>query len=36
MSPGHQLLVTTHGDLDCLGTVGDGQSSRTFSATPLS
>jgi hypothetical protein len=26
MSPGHQLLVTTHGDLDCLGTVGDGQS----------
>ena len=25
MSPGHQLLVTTHGDLDCLGTVGDGQ-----------
>jgi predicted nucleotidyltransferase len=26
MGPGHQLLVTTHGDLDCLGTVGDGQS----------
>jgi predicted nucleotidyltransferase len=25
MSPGHQLLVTTHGDLDCLGTVGDGK-----------
>ena len=25
MSPGHQLLVTTHGDLDCLGAVGDGQ-----------
>jgi hypothetical protein len=25
MSPGHQLLLTTHGDLDCLGTVGDGQ-----------
>ena len=25
MSPGHQLLGTTHGDLDCLGTVGDGQ-----------
>jgi predicted nucleotidyltransferase len=25
MSPGHQLLATTHGDLDCLGTVGDGQ-----------
>ncbi len=22
MSPGHQLLVTTHGDLDCLGAVG--------------
>jgi hypothetical protein len=26
MSPGHQLLVTTHGDHDCLGTVGEGQS----------
>ena len=26
MGPGHQLLVTTHGDLDCLGTVGEGQS----------
>ena len=26
MSAGHQLLVTTHGDLDCLGTVGDGLS----------
>ena len=25
MSPGHQLLATTHGDLDCLGTVGEGQ-----------
>jgi hypothetical protein len=25
MSPGHQLLVTTHGDLDCLGTVGEGR-----------
>jgi len=25
MSPGHSLLVTTHGDLDCLGTVGQGQ-----------
>jgi hypothetical protein len=25
MSPGHQLLTTTHGDLDCLGTVGEGQ-----------
>ena len=25
MGPGHQLLVTTHGDLDCLGTVGEGQ-----------
>ncbi len=25
MSPGHQLLVTTHGDLDCLGTVGNGR-----------
>lgn len=24
-SPGHQLLTTKHGDLDCLGTVGDGQ-----------
>ena len=26
MSAGHQLLATKHGDLDCLGTVGDGQS----------
>ncbi len=26
MSPGHQLLATTHGDLDCLGAVGEGQS----------
>lgn len=25
MSPGHQLLATTYGDLDCLGTVGDGK-----------
>jgi predicted nucleotidyltransferase len=25
MSPRHQLLKTTHGDLDCLGTVGDGK-----------
>jgi hypothetical protein len=25
MSPGHQLLATTHGDVDCLGTVGEGQ-----------
>lgn len=24
MGPGHQLLVTTHGDLDCLGMVGEG------------
>lgn len=24
MGPGHQLLRTSHGDLDCLGTVGDG------------
>ena len=24
MSAGHQLLATTHGDVDCLGTVGDG------------
>lgn len=24
-SPGHQLLVTRFGDLDCLGTVADGQ-----------
>jgi hypothetical protein len=26
MGPGHQLLVTTHGDVDCLGAVGEGQS----------
>ena len=26
MSPGHQLLITTHGDLDCLGEVGEGRS----------
>jgi hypothetical protein len=26
MSPGHQLLATTYGHLDCLGTVGEGQS----------
>ena len=25
MSPGHQLLITTLGDLDCLGTVGTDQ-----------
>ena len=25
MSPGHQLLATTHGDVDCLGAVGEGQ-----------
>jgi hypothetical protein len=25
MSPGHQLLATTHGDLDCLGAVGAGR-----------
>ena len=25
-SPGHQLLVTRYGDLDCLGTIGDGES----------
>jgi predicted nucleotidyltransferase len=24
--PGHQLLTTDHGDLDCLGTVDDGKS----------
>jgi predicted nucleotidyltransferase len=24
MSPGHQLLKTTHGDVDCLGTVANG------------
>jgi hypothetical protein len=24
VSPGHQLLTTTHGDLDCLGTLGEG------------
>ena len=23
MSPGHQLLTTSHGDLDCLGSLGD-------------
>ena len=22
--PGHQLLTTTHGDLDCLGAIGEG------------
>jgi len=26
VSPGHELLATTCGDLDCLGTVGEGQS----------
>lgn len=26
VSSGHQLLATTYGDLDCLGTVGDAQS----------
>jgi hypothetical protein len=26
MCEGHQLLTTMHGDLYCLGTVGDGQS----------
>ncbi len=25
MSPGHQLLTTTHGDFDCLGTIDDGK-----------
>jgi hypothetical protein len=25
-SAGHQLLTTTHGDLDCLGAIGDGKS----------
>lgn len=25
-SPGHQLLSTTHGDLDCLGTIDDAKS----------
>jgi hypothetical protein len=25
MGPGHQLFVTTHGDLDCLGAVGEGR-----------
>lgn len=25
VSPGHQLLATRHGDLDCLGTIGDGR-----------
>lgn len=24
IGPGHQLLTTTHGDLDCLGTIGEG------------
>jgi len=26
LSPGHQLLTTDHGDLDCLGTIDDGKS----------
>ena len=26
LGPGHQLLATSYGDLDCLGTVGDGKS----------
>jgi hypothetical protein len=26
VSPGHQLLSTTYGDLDCLGTIDDGKS----------
>ena len=26
MSPGHQLLTTVYGDLDCLGTIDDGKS----------
>lgn len=26
MGPGHQLLVTSHGDLDCLGMIGNAQS----------
>ena len=26
VTEGHQLLATKHGDLDCLGAVGDGQS----------
>jgi hypothetical protein len=26
MGPGHQLLTTTHGDLDCLGSIDDGKS----------
>ncbi len=24
IGPGHQLLTTSHGDLDCLGTIGEG------------
>jgi hypothetical protein len=24
LGPGHQLLTTTHGDLDCLGMIGEG------------
>src|SRR5512136_472097 len=24
VGPGHQLLTTTHGDLDCLGEIGEG------------
>jgi hypothetical protein len=26
IGPGHQLLTTRYGDLDCLGTIGDGES----------
>ncbi len=26
VSPGHQLVSTSHGDLDCLGTIDDGKS----------
>jgi hypothetical protein len=26
VSAGHQLLTTKHGDLDCLGTIGEAQS----------
>jgi hypothetical protein len=26
LGPGHQLLTTTHGDLDCLGTIDQGKS----------
>jgi hypothetical protein len=30
MGPGHQLLTTAWGDLDCLGTIDDGQTYETL------